>query len=48
MDTERRLLRRVDEGERLPEPADDLEFLDDSAGVNAAGLREELHEAPRD
>ena len=48
MDTERRHLRRVEAGERLPVPADDLEFLDDSASVNAAGLRQELHEPPSD
>ena len=47
MDTERRHLRRVEAGERLPVPADDLEFLDDNAGVNAAGLRQELNEMPR-
>ena len=32
---------QVEAGERLPEPADDLEFLNDSASVNAAGLRQE-------
>ena len=44
MDTERGHLRSVEAGERLPEPADDLEFLDDSAAVNVAGLRQELHD----
>ena len=44
MDTERTNLRRVEAGERMPEPGDDLEFLDESAAVNAAGLRQELHD----
>ena len=36
-------------GERVPEPDTGFEFLDDSAAVNEAGLREELHErAPVD
>lgn len=48
MDTERRHLRRVEAGERLPVPADDLEFLDESAAVNAAGLRQELHNPTSD
>ena len=48
MTTERGHLHRVEAGERLPELADNLEFLDDSAEVNAAGLRQELHELPSD
>ena len=48
METERTHLHMVEAGERLPVPADDLEFLDDSASVNAEGLRQELHELPSD
>ncbi|WP_166784728.1 hypothetical protein [Cryobacterium sp. TMT2-14] len=48
MDPERRRLRIVEVGEQRPESADELEFLDDSAEVNAAGLRQELNVPPSD